>query len=382
MMPSTPSTDTGIGLVLRPQDVPQEERLEKWKPLFQGLVSTQLSQAAMERIYEVLAQSRLLSTRATYGAGLTVFHAFCDALGILERDRAPISTPLLLHFISCCAGVYSGSTAVNYVAAVKAWHQMHALPWRVDEGQVSAALSAADKMAPPASKRKKRAPVTVDFIEQVAKQLDNDNPLDVAVLACLTTVFWSVSRLGEFLPDGVEKFDLARGVKRRNVKLDMQDSRLPGAKVTVFDIPTTKAAPDGESVFWAAHEGPSDPHTALLQHFKVNNPGVDDHVFAWCPAKKGAKPRPLSKHTFMARVNKAAKAAGIPEIKGHGIRIGGVLEHLLRGVPFEVVKVMGRWASDAFQIYLRKHGAILTPYIQDKPVLEPFTRIAMPTMLR
>ena len=76
----------------------------------------------------------------------------------------------------------------------------------------------------------------------------------------------------------------------------------------------------------------------------------------------------------MARVNKAAKAAD-------GIRIGG-LEHLLRGVPFEVVKVIGRWASGAFQVYFRKHGAILTPYIQDKPLLEPFTRIAMPAILR
>ena len=272
-MPSTPSTDAGIGRVLRPPDVPQEERLEKWKPLFQGLASTRLTQVAMDRIYEELAQSRLLSTQATYGAGLTGSHAFCDALGILERDRAPILTPLLLHIISCCAGVYSGSTAVNYVSAVKAWHQMHALPWRVNEGQVSAALSAADRMAPPASKHKKRAPVTVEFIEKVAEQLDNTNPLHVAVLACLTTLFWSVSRLGEFLPDGVDKFDHARGVKRRNVKIDVQDSRLPSARVTVFDIPTTKAAPEEESVFWAAHSWLSDPHAALRRHFRVKYPG-------------------------------------------------------------------------------------------------------------
>ncbi|PPQ85593.1 hypothetical protein CVT24_012293, partial [Panaeolus cyanescens] len=60
------------------------------------------------------------------------------------------------------------------------------------------------------------------------------------------------------------------------------------------------------------------------------------------------------------------------------LRIGGVLEFLLRGIPFDVVKELGRWSSNAFSIYLRKHAAILAPYIQDVPVLEPFTRVAMP----
>lgn len=331
----------------------------------------------------MLARSREPSTWGVYAAGLSVFHACCDSRDppVPERLRAPINTDLLLHFVQCCAGVYAGSTVVNYVAGIKAWHQVHALPWRVDEGQLKAALTAAEKMAPPSSKRPKRAPVTVAWIEAVATKLDMSKPLDVAVLACLTTVFWSVSRLGEFVPDSVKNFDPARGVKRSDVKEDVEDSRLAGAKVTVFTIPSTKAAPGvGESVFWSEHSGLSDPRAALQRHFTLSNPGQHDHVFAW--RGKGNILRPLSKNSFMARVNKAAKAAGVEPMQGHGLRIGGVLEHLLRGVPFEVVKVMGRWASDAFQVYLRKHAAILTPYIQDKPILEPFTRVAMPSVIR
>ncbi|TEB31909.1 hypothetical protein FA13DRAFT_1628746, partial [Coprinellus micaceus] len=49
---------------------------------------------------------------------------------------------------------------------------------------------------------------------------------------------------------------------------------------------------------------------------------------------------------------------------GHGIRIGPTLEYLLRGVPFDVMKVKGWWASDTFQTYLRKHAQILAPYMQ------------------
>ena len=62
------------------------------------------------------------------------------------------------------------------------------------------------------------------------------------------------------------------------------------------------------------------------------------------------------------------------------VSIGAMLEYLLRGVPFDVMKVKGRWASNAFQLYLRKHNQILAPYMQSMPpetALE-FTRLAMP----
>jgi len=52
---------------------------------------------------------------------------------------------------------------------------------------------------------------------------------------------------------------------------------------------------------------------------------------------------------------------------------------LLRGVPFDVVKAIGRWASDAFRLYLRKHAQILAPYMQAVPSLhEHFIRYSMP----
>ncbi|KIK73836.1 hypothetical protein PAXRUDRAFT_20455 [Paxillus rubicundulus Ve08.2h10] len=37
---------------------------------------------------------------------------------------------------------------------------------------------------------------------------------------------------------------------------------------------------------------------------------------------------------------------------GYSIRIGSTLEYLLWNVPFDVVKVKGHWASNAFLVYL------------------------------
>jgi hypothetical protein len=62
--------------------------------------------------------------------------------------------------------------------------------------------------------------------------------------------------------------------------------------------------------------------------------------------------------------------ANLEKLQGHGIRIGSTLEYLLRGLPFNVVKVKGHWASDAFVTYLRQHAQILAPHMQAVPATQ------------
>ncbi|KAJ8593375.1 hypothetical protein M405DRAFT_731537, partial [Rhizopogon salebrosus TDB-379] len=52
--------------------------------------------------------------------------------------------------------------------------------------------------------------------------------------------------------------------------------------------------------------------------------------------------RPLSRAEFTKHIFSAATAAGLPSFKGYNLRIGGTLEYLLRGIPFDVVKSMRR----------------------------------------
>ncbi|KAG2335339.1 hypothetical protein BDR05DRAFT_971725 [Suillus weaverae] len=77
------------------------------------------------------------------------------------------------------------------------------------------------------------------------------------------------------------------------------------------------------------------PMQALLKHFEINDPAPNDHIFAW---KHPKGMRPLMRGAFLQRIGSIAKNGGCPDLKGHGIRIGGTLEYLLRGVPFDVVK--------------------------------------------
>ena len=88
--------------------------------------------------------------------------------------------------------------------------------------------------------------------------------------------------------------------------------------------------------------------------------------------------RPLTRTEFLKRINVAAAELGIESLKGHGICIGATLEYLLRGVPFDIVKSIGRWAGDSFRLYLRHHAVVIAPFIQGTPIMDSFTRYTMP----
>ena len=134
-------------------------------------------------------------TRVAYGAGLLMWHCFCDAKSIPEPGRAPATQAVISAFITHLASAYSGKTISGYLSGVQAWHILHGLPWVFDKKVVDTMLRAAEKLTPNTSRRKKRSLYTPAFISVIHSQLDLDKPLDMAVFACLTMCFYALARL-------------------------------------------------------------------------------------------------------------------------------------------------------------------------------------------
>lgn len=109
--------------------------------------------------------------------------------------------------------------------------------------------------------------------------------------------------------------------------------------MTAFKLPRTKTKITGETVFWAAQTNTSNPLQYLLNHLQLNENSPNDHLFAF---KHNNHKIPLTRNTFLRNVKKAAIEAQVSFSTGHSLRIGSTLEYLLRGVPFEVVKQIGR----------------------------------------
>ena len=335
-----------------------------------------LSFADQRQIPEVMIHAWKEDTREAYGSGLLVFHIFCDSNGTSESERAPASQPLLSAFVASLAASYSGRTISNYFYGVRAWHILHGVPWKLDKVEMDTMLRAAEKLTPISSKKKPRCPYTPDFIDALRLHLDLDNSLDAAVFACLTTCFYASARLGEFVVRKLEGFNSSKSISQKHLSHD-QDRN--GLKVTVVHLPQTKMSPHGEEVFWARQNGTTDPVAALENHLRVNDPPQECHLFAYLH-RQGSRTehRALTKAKFLEQISKAAQAANLEPLQGHGIRIKSTLEYLLRGVPFDVMKVQGRWAGDSFMLYLHKHAIIMAPYIQAVPVInKAFIRYTM-----
>lgn len=327
----------------------------------------------MDHLEDVLTHAWAEGTREAYRSGLLVFHIFCDEKLIPKTQRAPACEVLLASFISTIAGSYSGKTISNYLHGVRAWHLLHGAKWELDNRTTEVFLRAAENLTPPSSRRKKRQPFTVDIITNICSRIDDSKPLGAAVKSCLLTTFYSAARLGEFTVKRLNAFDPTLHVKVSDVT---QTTDKNGLRMTVFHIPKTKSAPEGEDVSWAAQSGPTDPEAAHKNHLHINSPPPDHPLFSY-RHKTGY--RPLSKREFLKVIGKAAHDAGVEPLQGHGIRIGATLEYLLRGVPFDVMKSIGRWGSDAFLLYLRKHAQIMAPYMQATPLIhDSFVRYTMP----
>ncbi|KDQ58869.1 hypothetical protein JAAARDRAFT_56912 [Jaapia argillacea MUCL 33604] len=320
-----------------------------------------LSTANLQRIEEVLAHAWAKSTCKSYSSGLLVFHVFCDKKSIPEPQHAPASSLLMSSFVSTIAGAYAGQMITNYLYGVRAWQILHSVAWCLNEPEMEALLKAATNLALASSKRKKRQPYTINFITVLQENLNLDDPLDASVFACLTTTFYAAARVGKFTVRRLDIFDPHIHVKPSD-KCHEEDRN--GLAVTTFHIPRTKASVNGEDIYWARQDGPTDPEAAWDNHESVNQPPANGHLFAY--HFKGGY-RPLTKTKFLERLRSAAHDAG------------STLEYLLRGLPFDVVKAKGRWASNVFTLYLWKHAQIMAPYMQATPQLhESFARYTMP----
>lgn len=353
-----------------------------WKPvnarntLDQNGLPTNLTHRDLHRIATVLEDAYAPSTRGTYGTGLLTFHLFCDLRNITEEHRAPIDPTILATFISNLIDIYGGNTIKNFVYGIRAWHIIHGTPWRVVDHELQALLTAGNRRAPKDSKRDEKQPWTIDYLEQICRHLNANDPKDAAILACLTTTFWSTARLGEVTVENLKSFNPQRHVKVSDVRFDVPDRN--NLTVTEIFIPWTKSSREkGETIFWGKQRGITDPQEALTNHLRVNKLPRDCHLFAYRHERTF---RPMTKPIFRARVYEIASENKMEKISCHGIRIGSTLEYLLRGLPFDVVKSKGRWQSDAFKGYLRKHAQIMTPYMQEDPrgSFESFIHYAMP----
>ncbi|KAJ3909944.1 hypothetical protein F5879DRAFT_790487 [Lentinula edodes] len=374
---SYPVNLTPVHSSLRPHCAARE-RLVQWKPAgkrsFQDSTGLPLvlPDEFVDRIQHVLTNGYVESTLETYASGLLSFHIFCDSRNIPEAQRAPCSSDLLNAWISTMPGHYAGTSVKNYVHGVRAWHIIHGVQWKTDKNSFDTMIHGAERLQPERSRRKKRMPFTHEYIAKLLEDFNTSDPFDAACGACLTTSFYCAARVGELPVPNLKDFTPDKYITSAHVRKARDRN---GFETTILHIPHTKSNQlEGEDIYFSKQLGSTDPESLFLNHLAVNKPSPTEHLFAY---QHKTDRRPLTKHAFLQRINKTAKNLGLPILQGHGIPIGATFEYLLRGIPFDAVRVIGRWKSDAFLLYLRKHAEIMAPYLQPE-LHQELIRYTMP----
>jgi hypothetical protein len=297
------------------------------------------------------------STLSKYHTAVHRYISFCVAEGIPPAFRLPAPEATLCAFVANNAGRIAGATIRNDVSALKAWHVLNKYPWH-GATHLKYTLRGADRLTPESSTRPLRPPISREMLLALHVHLDPTVALDACTAAVANTAFWSQCRLGEILSPRAKSYNPTMNPMAYHLK----PSTTPAGS-RILHLPNTKTrGKRGDNVYLCRQLDKTDPISALANHFSVNNITNDLPLFCYETGRN--KHMALTKRKLLTRCNEIWIPLGYPAVSGHCFRIGGTTELLLCNIPTDVVKVLGRWSSDAFLTYWRSLELLAPLYIE------------------
>ena len=218
---------------------------------------------------------------------------------------------------------------------------------------VTKTLTGCRKMLPSTTSRKRA--ITRSELAAVSQQYSVDSSYDDTLfLAMLLTGFHGLMRLGELAwPDSSSLRDYRKVIMRRSVQVS------PGSYQ--FLLPGHKADRlfEGSQILiqsTALGDDPCGPFTRYL--------ALRDQFFPLRPElwlkRDGSIP---IRGWFLHRLQRHFSG----NVGGQSLRAGGATALAEAGIPPHMIQAIGRWSSEAFQIYIRKHPVVLASLVYGSP---------------
>lgn len=317
-------------------------------------------------------------TLSSYGSGLRKFILFCDVFSVPEASRLPASYELLHSF--CLWAVadpgetdvtlageipfepVSVSVAKKYLAAVRAWHLAQGWPPPLsdeDAKRIHWSLRGLANIQLGKRTRPPRPPVTLHMLAALKPTLHLDDPFEACIWAIASCAFWGLMHFGEATVRSRPQFDPVRHLKRKDAFFGTD---LDGKEYGRLDLPTAKTARPGEiQHIFLVRQNSLCPLDALQNLARTVPAGALDPLFSWRDNKGDV--RPMVRDTAMSFINTRFTSLGYGTTFGHSFRIGGASFYLSQKVDPEVVRILGRWRSLAYQVYIRAFEQVASRHV-------------------
>ena len=188
-----------------------------------------------------------------------------------------------------------------------------------------------------------RLPITMDLMRVLQKALDLNNADHIMLWAACCVGFFGFLRAGEFTVNSTFDPEIHLSVQ------DLQVDCLLNPSCLKIHIKCSKTDPFRSGCDIYLGKGNSDlcPLAAISSYLHVRGeaPG---------PLFLFRDGRPLSRQILASKVQHILHSAGYSgTYSGHSFRIGAATTAAACGVPDHLIKTLGRWSSDAYQVYIR-----------------------------
>ena len=270
-----------------------------------------------------------------------------------EGDILPASEGTLIYFASYLARKVKHSTIKLYLAAVRNLHIScgHNDPL---QGKLLLKKVLRGILRYQGQARILRQPVTPGVLLAIRPTLRSWlGERDFSMIwAAFTLAFFGFLRCREFTYQGVSKFrplfDLSVDCVSFHPSLacpQQMSILLKSSKTDVFR--------EGHKLVIACSPSPICAVTAMRHYFSVARP--KGPLFSFHSG------RLLTRSAVVHLLRDTARHVGLPfeSLKGHSFRIGAASTAAAAGLPDWLIKVLGRWSSDCYQLYIRTPQQVL-----------------------
>jgi integrase len=317
-----------------------------------------------ERNEELTARARKLATAPdtpskAYGATVARFERLAQQFGWLNKDGSlyPVSRNVLHKYIAFHEKQVKPQSIMSYLSALKEKHeQLGFLEWkdvRFHNSTLRILKNIKRNHVHMAAKQSK--PITIQQLAILKSRLTLSNPRHSLFWAVATVAFHAMARLGEMLPADDTRAQWS--VRLAHLTLGNGENG-PYATIT---LPRSKTHDPNIKATLAIWADGSDtcPWAAIKAYLKLrlDTRYASDSDALWCIENGKA----ISKRWFLE-----ALAQYLPEyeVTGHSFRAGGATHLALRGYPKWIIQRLGRWTSDAFEVYIRTKPELLIAFAQ------------------
>ncbi len=280
-----------------------------------------------------------------------MFLKFCVENGI---DPFPVRECDLMMF--CAEQVrldHAVSTAKSYLTAIYSFNMRLGFEPYHKEFRALPNLVQAMKRKLGLGKRRERLPITVDVLVAFRNCMDMSRADHAMLWAMFTTAFLGVLRSGELAPKSLTVTQAVPRIASIAFTGSGRDEYMS------FKLVVSKSDPFRRTV--TVHIGKTG-HTvcavAAMKHWLSfrGKAACDDYLFVH------ADGQPFLYNDLLFIIKSLATIAGVPspeKYSGHSFRSGGATALANAGVPLYRIKLMGRWLSDAYELYVRTEPTTL-----------------------